>query len=61
MTEAEKKVKALCIYGGERVHDLVDSLPESEIKGDAFVKTMAKLCVLLAKEKHRPLGGKVLN
>ena len=31
VTEAEKKVKALCIYGGERVRDLVDSLPEPEM------------------------------
>ena len=27
----------------ERVRYLVDSLPEPEIEGDAFVKTMAKL------------------
>ena len=36
--EAEKKVKALRIYDGERVRDLVDSLPEPEIEGDASAK-----------------------
>ena len=43
VTAADKKVKALRIYGGERVRDLVDSLPEPEMEGDAFDKTMAKL------------------
>ena len=43
VTEAEKKVKTLRIYGGERVCDLVDSLPEPEMEGDAFDKAMAKL------------------
>ena len=41
--EAEKKVKAFRIYGGERVRDLVESLPEPEMEGDALDKTMAKL------------------
>ena len=52
VTEAEKKVKALRIYGGERVRDLVDSLPEPEIEGDAFGKTMAKLKTFLLPKKN---------
>ena len=52
VTEAEKKVKALRIYGGERVRDLVDSLPEPEIEGDAFDKTMAKLNAFFLPKKN---------
>ena len=48
VTEAEKKVKALRIYGGERVRDLVDNLPET----DAFVKTMAKLNAFFLPKKN---------
>lgn len=43
VTEAEKKVKALRIHGGERVRDSVDSLPEPATEGDALNNTMAKL------------------
>ena len=50
--EAEKKVKALRIYGGERVRNLVDSLPEPEMEGDAFVKTMAKLNAFFLPKKN---------
>ena len=52
ITEAEKKVKALRIYGGERVCDLVDSLPEPEMEGDAFDKTMAKLNAFFLPTKN---------
>ena len=52
VTEAEKKVKALRIYGGERVRDLVDSLPEPEIEGDVFDKTMAKLNAFFLPKKN---------
>ena len=37
VTEAEKKVRALRIYGGERVRDLVDNLPEPEIEGKLWL------------------------
>ena len=43
VTEAKKKAKALRIYGGERVCDLVDSFTEPEIEREVFGKTMAKL------------------
>jgi len=52
VTEAEKKVKALPIYGGERVRDLVASLAEPEIEGDVFGKTVAKLNVFLLSKKN---------
>ena len=52
VTKAEKKVKAFRFYGGERVRDLVDSLPEPEIEGDAFVKTMAKLDAFFLPQKN---------
>ena len=52
VTEAEKKVQSLRIYGGERVRDLVDSLPGPEIGGDAFVKTMAKLNAFFLPKKN---------
>ena len=52
VTEAEKKVKALRIYAGKRVCDLLDSLPEPEIEGDAFVKTMAKLNAFFLPKKN---------
>ena len=52
VTEAEKEVKALRIYCGERVRDLVDSLPEPEIEGDAFGKTMAKLNAFFLPKKN---------
>ena len=52
VTEAEKKVKALRIYGGERVRDLVDSLPEPEMEGDAFEKTMGKLNAFFLPKKN---------
>ena len=55
VTEAEKKVKALRIYGGERVRDLLASLPEPEIEGDVFGKTMAKLNVFLLSKKNADL------
>ena len=57
VTEAEKKVKALRIYGGERVRDLVDSLPEPEMEGDAFNKTMAKLNVFFLPKKNTDILG----
>ena len=53
VTEADKKVKALRIYGGERVRDLVERLPEPEIEGDAFVKTMAELNAFSLPKKNR--------
>ena len=56
VTKAEKKVKALCSYSGDRVCDLVASLPEPEMEEDAFDKTK---CALLARDKHRCLSGKV--
>ena len=43
ITNPEKKVKALWIYGGEEVRDLVESLPDVVVEGDVFVKTLAKL------------------
>ena len=52
VTAAEKKVKALSIYGGKRVRDLVDSLRELEMEGDAFDKTMAKLNAFLLPKKN---------
>ena len=52
VTEAEMKVKALRIYGGERVRDLVDSLPEPEMEGDAFGKTIAKLSAFFLPKKN---------
>lgn len=52
VTAAEEKVKALRIYGGERVRDLVDSLPEPEMEGDAFDKTMAKLNAFFLPKKN---------
>ena len=53
VTEAKKKVKALHIYGWERVRDLVNSLPEPEMEGDAFEKTMAKLNAFFLPKKIR--------
>ena len=49
-----KKVKALRIYGGERIRDLVDSLPEPVLKEEAndFVKTMAKLNTFFLPKKN---------
>ena len=52
VTAAEKKVKALGIYSGERVRDLVDSLPELEMEGDPFDKTMAKLNAFFLPKKN---------
>ena len=52
VTAAEKKVKALRIYGGDRVRDLVDSLPEPEMEGDAFDQTMAKLNAFFLPKKN---------
>ena len=52
VTEAEKKVKALRIYGGERVRDLVDGLPEPEIEGEVFGKTMDKLNAFFLPKKN---------
>ena len=51
-TAAEKKVKALRIHGGERVRDLVDSLPEPEMEGDALDKTLAKLNAFFLPKKN---------
>mgnify|MGYP000636359015 CR=1 FL=1 len=51
-TAAEKKVKALRVYGGERVRDMVDSLPEPEMEGDAFDKTLAKLNAFFLPKKN---------
>ena len=50
--EAEKKVKAFRIYGGKRVCDLVESLPEPEMEGDALDKTMAKLNAFFLPKKN---------
>ena len=53
ITGAEKKVKALPIYGGERARNLVESLPESASEEDAFFKTMAKLDAQRASSEDR--------
>lgn len=50
--EVEKKVKVFCIYGGERVCDLVDSLLEFEMEGDVFGKIMVKLNVFFLLKKN---------
>lgn len=50
--DAKKKVKAMRLYGGERLRDLIDTLPDPTNDNNMYEKTTAKLNAFFVPKKN---------